>query len=61
MFYTVYDALAKRDADGPMSPIRDRNLPRLRRRTAPQTAETVLFLLEDVNSLVSDDPNPLYH
>lgn len=61
MFWTLYDPLVKRDIDGPRSSVRDIHLPRPIRRASPRTADTVLFLLEDADIIVTESPAPLFH
>ena len=51
MFWTFYDLKVKLDADGPMSSVYDTHLPALKRQATPQTAEQLLFLLENPESV----------
>lgn len=60
MFWTLYDPLAKQDIDGPKSSVRDTRLPLPVRSAAPQTADTVLFLLEDTETIVAESPILLF-
>lgn len=61
MIWTLYDPHVERDVDGPRSSVHDNTQLRPRRRCAPRTAETVLFLLEDANAIANDNPAPILH
>ncbi len=58
MFWTLYDPIVKREPDGQCSPVHVHQ-PRQSRQAAPQTAETVLFLIEDTSKITDDKPTAL--
>ncbi len=61
MFWTLYDPLVKRDEHGSCCPVHDVHLPRTEGQAASQTAETVLFLLEDTSKVSKDDQAFLFN
>jgi hypothetical protein len=61
MYWAFYDSQADRELDWRGRTALESGQLHADKRSAPRTAEQLLFLLEDVNAVERDRPAPLAH